>query len=203
MPSESLHANAPAANRTIIVPLGPRVAAYACAFTSLIGSALFFSGLMKSPEHRILSHDEILLLIPMLCPFVAWSLFLLHRAVARIDIDGMYISTVSLLGTRKSAALRDIASDFLLTGAEGHKILQVKTTGGKRLEIPDLLFSEDQLRELREDLAKRVRHATGQDIPTRPPPEPDRWVTCFFVVLLPLVAVIVINLVHLIGAHLP
>ncbi len=189
-------------NRTITVPRVQLINAYIKAFGPATSIASFLSYAMRDPTRPGFSHDDIVLFILMLSPFIVWGWFVLHRSAARIDIDDAHISTVSLLRTRKSIALRDIASDVVILGNEGHKALVLKTAAGAELRIPDLSFSEAELAGLRDDIAARVRRATGRDIPTRPPAGADKWPVAFFVVLLPVVVLAAILLAQAVGKPL-
>jgi hypothetical protein len=185
--------------RIITVSQERLAAAYALACGPVVGNAYGLNRLMYSPEHPNLNDSKVAIIAVMLIPFLAWGWFVLHRAVARVEIDDAYISIVSTLRTRRSVALRDIVSETIPLGWGGHRFLVIETAAGAKLKIPDYSFSQDQLADLRDDIARRARAATGRDIPTQTPPETDNLMVCFFVVLLPVMAVIAIELTRFVS----
>jgi hypothetical protein len=188
--ASSSEAAQPKNNRTIMVPAGGLIVPYISAFTPTLAVAAFVGS-------RFFSAAPNALCALIILPFVILGLTVLHLSVRRIEIDDTYISTRSLLGTRRSLPLRDVASDMLLMGTEGRKYLEIKTAAGKKLDIPDTTFTQEELSEMQGDISERVWKATRRDIPTLPP-KTDNTLLCFFVCLLPFAALIVIKLVQFI-----
>ncbi len=184
----------PSHNRAVIIPFRGVGDTYLKAFMPAIGAAIFIGC------HFAFLAGNFSLCALIVGPFVILGLTVLHLAVGRIEIDDGYISTRSLLGTRRSIALRDVASDMILMGTEGSKYLEIRTTAGAALQIPDMGFSHDELADLRADIAERVRRATGRDVPTEPPTTDD-VLLCFFICLLPVAALVVIKLAQLVRAY--